>query len=722
MSRLITRHGLRAAMAGAALLCLGATAGQAAIPATLAVQGALGPDHRDTGGGTDRIVNMRATIRNVALDNLHQEDLCGVVTIGRDGVFGVLLGESFPVVLPFDEQYSVLIDACHDENGCDGITNVDECDPDDRVQVVVMLDPVAYAHRAREAESISATFLLNGDVAGPYFNLQLQPDVVGTPEIADGSVTLPKLGFDPVTQPELDAEAAARIAGDAAEAAARDAAIAAEAAARDAAIAAEAAAREAADAAEATARVSADAAEALARANADATEAATRAAADTAEANARVAADASEAAARAAADTAETNARLAADASEATARANGDIHAGDVAGPNTNLQIQSGAVRSAEIQDATIKFEDLAPNGAADRDYIRWEGSEWDGGALGDIGNNSSAGGRNALRVSTGGANTAFGYDSQQSTSSGLANTSVGAGTLERNTTGDRNVAVGSGALAGSVTGDGNVAIGSSALNATTGSFNIAIGTLAGNYLTNGDDNIYVGSSAALPNESGVIRIGESQNKTYLSGVRSATISGWSVVVDASGRLGTSGAAPASDTHAGDVAGPSSNLEIQRNSVGSFEVDNDSLGAADIGDGLGVSEIDESAFQRRVIDSCPAGKAIRSIDVDGSVTCEAPAATGFVRVHAYAEVPPLDLFWVLWTCTDTCMSGGMRMTGNVMTEAVHFVNNGGYFDPGGAPIPFTSDVTEPAEKWFSTVYNASLITGRWVDFSVMEQD
>jgi len=52
------------------------------------------------------------------------------------------------------------------------------------------------------------------------------------------------------------------------------------------------------------------------------------------------------------------------------------------------------------------------------------------------------------------------------------------------------------------------------------------------------------------------------------------------------------------------------------------------IGATEISDGLGVSEIDESAIQRRVTGSCSSNQAIRVINEDGLVTCETVNGSG----------------------------------------------------------------------------------------------
>ena len=98
--------------------------------------------------------------------------------------------------------------------------------------------------------------------------------------------------------------------------------------------------------AEEAARIAGDAAEEAARIAADLAEEAARIAADSAEATARIAADAAESAARIAGDSAEATARIAADSAEAAARIAGDA----------NLQIQNNSqdVRIQAIEAALL--------------------------------------------------------------------------------------------------------------------------------------------------------------------------------------------------------------------------------------------------------------------------------------------------------------------------------------------------------------------------------
>ena len=90
-------------------------------------------------------------------------------------------------------------------------------------------------------------------------------------------------------------------------------------------------------------------------------------------------------------------------------------------------------------------------------------------------------------------------------------------------------------------TGFNNTANGRQALqNNTTGSFNIGLGNLAGRNLTTGSNNIDIGNQGVAA-EAKTIRIGEQGNqiRTFIAGISGSPITGTSVVVNSTGRLGT---------------------------------------------------------------------------------------------------------------------------------------------------------------------------------------
>ena len=126
------------------------------------------------------------------------------------------------------------------------------------------------------------------------------------------------------------------------------------------------------------------------------------------------------------------------------------------------------------------------------------------------------------------------------SNTEGIANTATGSAALFPNTTGNGNTATGGGALFPNTTGSVNTAIGEGALNSnTTGSNNIALGSEAGTNLTTGNNNIDIGNPGR-PGESGNIRIGTRQTKTFIAGISGATVPGGvGVIVDTNGQLGT---------------------------------------------------------------------------------------------------------------------------------------------------------------------------------------
>src|SRR6266576_2575201 len=187
---------------------------------------------------------------------------------------------------------------------------------------------------------------------------------------------------------------------------------------------------------------------------------------------------------------------------------------------------------------------------------------------------NTAIGAGALLNNTTGAANTAIGESALFVNTTGTQNTATGANALVNNVDGDSNTANGNGALASNTTGNFNAAIGASALlnntiggrntaisrsalslnttgsfntangyqalfNNTTVNFNIALGQGAGSRLTTGDSNIDIGAFG-FPGESATIRIGEGQTKTFIAGIRGATVvGGVSVVIDGAGQLGT---------------------------------------------------------------------------------------------------------------------------------------------------------------------------------------
>jgi len=156
-------------------------------------------------------------------------------------------------------------------------------------------------------------------------------------------------------------------------------------------------------------------------------------------------------------------------------------------------------------------------------------------------GNANTATGANALVNNVNGdANTANGDRALASNTTGNFNAAIGASALLNNTIGGRNTAIGRSALSLTTTGSFNTANGYQALfNNTTGSFNIALGQGAGSRLTTGDSNIDIGAFG-FPGESATIRIGEGQTKTFIAGIRGATVvGGVPVVIDGAGQLGT---------------------------------------------------------------------------------------------------------------------------------------------------------------------------------------
>src|SRR5262245_36934571 len=118
--------------------------------------------------------------------------------------------------------------------------------------------------------------------------------------------------------------------------------------------------------------------------------------------------------------------------------------------------------------------------------------------------NGNTAGGTDALKITTGVSNTAFGHAALSGDTRGYENTAVGDGPLLNNTEGHRNTAIGAAALGGNTTGAYNSAVGDDALvNNSTGSYNTAEGVEALSQNTTGLGNTASGAFALDGNTTG---------------------------------------------------------------------------------------------------------------------------------------------------------------------------------------------------------------------------
>lgn len=161
---------------------------------------------------------------------------------------------------------------------------------------------------------------------------------------------------------------------------------------------------------------------------------------------------------------------------------------------------------------------------------------------LSTAGANNTAVGSLALLENRGADNTAIGNDAMRFNTTGQLNTAGGVSSLLLNSAGNSNTANGALALLSNSSGSGNTAMGhQSLLNNETGNNNIAIGQYAGSLLNTGDFNIAIGNDGGA-GDSFTTRIGTSQTRAFVAGIRGATTSfadAITVVVDSNGQLGT---------------------------------------------------------------------------------------------------------------------------------------------------------------------------------------
>ena len=157
-------------------------------------------------------------------------------------------------------------------------------------------------------------------------------------------------------------------------------------------------------------------------------------------------------------------------------------------------------------------------------------------------GSENTANGSSALNLNiTGDANTAIGFQALFSNQTGYTNTATGLNALYTNSKGYYNTASGVSALFFNVGGHDNLAEGYKALLHTTGNNNVGVGSNAGANLTGGSNNIDIGANVlGTAGEANTIRIGKqgTQKATFIAGIAGTPISGSTVVVNSTGKLG----------------------------------------------------------------------------------------------------------------------------------------------------------------------------------------
>ena len=224
-----------------------------------------------------------------------------------------------------------------------------------------------------------------------------------------------------------------------------------------------------------------------------------------------------------------------------------------------NLEDTLATNQELQASLATLESQ-LVQTLCATGEYLDGNGTCTAGSLVREFGNANTAMGDNALQSNTtGAANTATGRDALSSNTSGDLNTATGIATLsyntsgrlntatgvaalENNTTGNFNTATGYEALENNTTGNYNTATGFQALdNHTTGNDNTALGFNAGSANTTGSNNLYLDNAGATE-ESETIRIGDTQSRTFIRGIRGVTpgiSDAIPVFIDSIGQLGT---------------------------------------------------------------------------------------------------------------------------------------------------------------------------------------
>jgi hypothetical protein len=185
--------------------------------------------------------------------------------------------------------------------------------------------------------------------------------------------------------------------------------------------------------------------------------------------------------------------------------------------------------------------------------------------------------------VAAGNNNLAIGGGSMSQTTDGSNNTALGTDTLNANIVGNNNTAVGNLALV-LATGNNNTVLGNNAgLNTSSGSNNIFLGNNGGSNVTTGGNDILIGH-VGVAAESNTTRIGTTQTKAFIAGVRGVTTGaadGLAVLIDSTGQLGTVSSSAAVKRDIADIDGEDSAL-LKLRPV-SFLYRNDTVGIRQYG-------------------------------------------------------------------------------------------------------------------------------------------
>ena len=178
----------------------------------------------------------------------------------------------------------------------------------------------------------------------------------------------------------------------------------------------------------------------------------------------------------------------------------------DAAGTQNKIAFKAYGVQSMLITSKGIEFPGWHKNIFLGKDagiMDSFSGNKlnvcigYNAGMTNVHGKNNVGVGAYALKLNTGGSNSAFGFNAMATNATGMNNTAIGLSAMYSNTTGNNNTALGYAALQGNTTGSENVAIGYEAYKYNTGDHNVIIGFRAGRQTpVTSSGNVFIGYKA----------------------------------------------------------------------------------------------------------------------------------------------------------------------------------------------------------------------------------